>query len=92
MAKHKGREEVPKGLQTKEMVQFTKLYSRIALLERMLQGEMMGVMAKGKRLGQMLEEIGGKKRELMGIVPRPSNELPMQEEVMMGGEGEETLG
>ncbi len=81
------RTEVPKGLQTKEMVQFTKLYTRMAILERMLKEQTMGVMAKGKRLMQMLEEVGGKKRELLGIAPRPSNELPGQEEEMKGGEG-----
>lgn len=80
------KQEVPKGLQTKEMIQFTKLYSRFAILERMLKERTMGVMAKGKRLMQMLEEIGGKKRELLGVAPRPSNELPGQEEEMGGGE------
>ena len=82
------KQEVPKGLQTKEMVQFTKLYSRFALLERMLQGRMMGVMAKGKSLMQMLEEVGGRKKELLGMSPQPSNELPGQEEVVGGREGE----
>ena len=80
------KQEVPKGLQTKEMIQFTKLYSRFAILERMLKERTMGVMAKGKRLMQMLEEVGGKKRELLGVAPQPSNELPGQEEVVGGGE------
>ncbi len=82
------RQEVPKGLQTKEMVQFTKLYSRFALLERMLRQRTMGVMAKGRSLMQMLEEVRGKKQELLGVAPQPSNELPGQEEVVRGGEGE----
>ncbi len=81
------KQEVPKGLQTKEMIQFTKLYARFAILERMLKEQAMGTMAKGRSLMQMLEEIGGRKRELLGIVPRPSNELPGQEEEMVGGEG-----
>ncbi|KKM72960.1 hypothetical protein LCGC14_1415280 [marine sediment metagenome] len=81
------KQEVPKGLQTKEMVQFTKLYARFAILERMLKEQTMGAMAKGRSLMQMLEEIGGRKRELLGIAPRPSNELPGQEEEMVGGEG-----
>ncbi len=80
------KQEVPKGLQTKEMVQFTKIYARFAILERMLKEQTMGVMAKGKSLMQMLEEVGGRKKELLGMAPRPSNELPGQEEEMAGGE------
>jgi len=80
------KQEVPKGLQTKEMVQFTKLYSRFAILERMLKERTMGVMAKGKRLMQMLEQVRGKKQELLGGAPQPSNELPGQEEQVGGGE------
>ncbi len=48
----------------------------------------MGVMAKGKSLMQMLEEVGGRKKELLGMSPQPSNELPGQEEVVGGREGE----
>jgi len=61
------KQEVPKGLQTKEMVQFTKLYARFAIRERMLKEQTAGVMAKGRSLMQMLEEIRGWKRELLGM-------------------------
>ena len=76
------RQEVPKGLQTKDMVKFTKLFARISLLERMLQGKMMEQMAKGKRLGQMLEGVTERKNALLGMAPTPKHELPGQGEEM----------
>ena len=80
------REEVPKGLQTKEMAQFTKLYARMALLRKMIEEKTMATMAKGRSLIQMLEEIRGKQKEMIEGAPQPSNELPGQEEMVRGGE------
>ncbi len=76
------RTEVPKGLQTKDMVKFTKLVARITQLEKMLRGKMMQEMPKIKRLGDMLERVTGEKRMLLGKAPSPKHELPEQEEEM----------
>ncbi len=91
------KQEVPKGLQTKDMVKFSKLIARITQLEKMLRGKMMQEMPKIRRLGDMLEGVTEKKRKMLGMSPPPKQELPGQEERATvppqqtgfeGGEGE----
>jgi len=74
------KQEVSKGLQTSDMVKFTKLIARFTQLETMLRGKLMQEMPKIKRLGDMLEGVTEQKRKMFGMSPTPKHELPGQEE------------
>ncbi len=77
------RQEVPKGLQTKDMVKFSKLVAKISQLEKMLRDKMMQEMPKIRRLGEMLEGVTESKRKMLGMSPSPKQELPGQEDKAM---------
>jgi len=83
-------EAVPKGLRTKQAMEFTKLYKRMSLIEELLQKKAMENMAEGQRLGQMLNEMKQRRKMLLKLPFTMKHELPGQEEkgLLGGGEGE----